>query len=91
MYHLDRTRKVKIVLGILTAIFFVLFMIGFAGGGQELIFDGYMSDPLYAIVMVGAFFAAIICLIGIIFINALEKDVAEWLKIIDKRIVDNNM
>ena len=91
MYSLDRTRKVKVVLGVLTALFVVLFIIGFAGGGHELIFDGFMNDPLYAIVMVAAFFAAIISIVGLLIVNALEKDIVEWLRILDNRIAEKNM
>ena len=90
MYSLDRTRKAKIFLGVLVVLFLVLSILGFAGGGRELIFDGYMNDPLFAIVMIAGFFAALISFVGLLVVNALEKDIAEWLKILDKRIAEKD-
>ena len=89
MYRLDRTRKVKIVFGVLTGIFFALFLLGYAGGGYELI-DGFMNEPLYAIVMVSSLFSAVVCLAGFFVVNALEKDIAEWLGILDQRITNKH-
>ena len=89
MYKLDRTRKVKIVFGVLTVIFFVLFLLGYAAGGYELI-DGFMNEPLYAIVMVSSLFSAVVCLVGFFVVNALEKDIAEWLGILDQRITNKH-
>ncbi|MBO5019912.1 MAG: hypothetical protein J6D52_04525 [Clostridia bacterium] len=84
MYKLDRTRKHKIVFGIMAFVFFVLFVRGFMRGGAEIIIDGFMNEPLPSIVMVSSLFGSIICLICFFTLNALEKDIAEWLKIIDK-------
>ncbi len=84
MYKLERTRKGKIVFGVLSLIFFVLFLRGYMGGGYEIIVDGYMNEPLSSIVMISSLFSAIICLVCFFVVNALEKDIVEWLKIIDK-------
>ena len=85
MYRLDRTRKYKVVFGILTLVFFVLFIRGFMHGGAEIIIDDFMNEPLPSIVMVSSLFCSIICLICFFVVNALEKDIAEWLKIIDQK------
>lgn len=85
MYKLDRTRKYKIVFGILTLVFFVFLVRGFMRGGAEIIIDGFMNEPLPSIVMVSSLFSAIICLICFLVVNALEKDIAEWLEIIDRQ------
>lgn len=90
MYKLDRVRRVKIVLGVLTLVFFVLFLLGYGGGGYEIIIDGFMNEPLYSIVMVSSLFSAVVCLIGFFVVNALEKDIAEWLGIFEKRITNKN-
>ena len=85
MYKLDRTCEYKIIFGVLTFVFFVLFVRGFMSGGAEIIFDGFMNEPLPSIVMVSSLFCGIICLICFLVVNALEKDIAEWLKIIDQK------
>ena len=85
MYKLDKTRKYKIIFGVLTLVFFVLFVRGLMRGGAEIIFDGFMNEPLPSIVMVCSLFCAIVCLICCLVVNALEKDIAEWLKIIDQQ------
>lgn len=88
MYKLDRVRRVKIVLGVLTLVFFALFLLGYGGGGYEIIIDGFMNEPLYSIVMVSSLFSAVVCLIGFFVVNELEKDIAEWLGILEKRITN---
>ena len=90
MYKLDRVHKAKIVLGVLTFVFFVLFLLGYVNGGDELITDGFINEPLYAIVMVSALFSAVVCCIGFFVVNALEKDIAEWLGILDERITNKH-
>ncbi len=90
MYKLDRVRRVKIVLGILTLVFLVLFFLGYGGGGYEIIIDGFMSEPLDSIVMVSSLFSAVVCLIGFFAVNALEKDIAEWLGILEQRITNKH-
>lgn len=88
MYKLDRVRKAKILLGVLILVFFVLFLLGYGSGGYEII-DGFMNEPLYSITMVCSLFSAIVCLAGFFIVNALEKDIAEWLGVLDKRITDS--
>ena len=89
MYKLDRVRKVKIFLGVLIFVFFALFLLGYVGGGYEIIMDGFMNEPLYSIAMVCSLFSAVVCLAGFFIVNALEKDIAEWLGILEKKITDN--
>lgn len=84
MYKLDRTRKMKIIFESLTVIFLVLFVRGFAGGGYEIIKYGFMNEPLASIMMVSSLFCAVICALGFFALNALEKDIAEWLEILEK-------
>ena len=71
MYKLDRTRKCKIVFGVLSLIFFVLCFRGIWNGGYEIITDGFMNEPLPSIVMVSSLFCAVICLVCFFVINAL--------------------
>lgn len=85
MYKLDRAHKVKIVLGVLTLVFFALFLLGYWGGGDETIIYGFINEPLCSIVMISSLFSAIVCLVGFFVVNALEKDIAEWLEILEKR------
>ncbi|MBR4030409.1 MAG: hypothetical protein IKJ06_03330 [Clostridia bacterium] len=84
MYKLDRTRRGKIVFGVLALVFFALFFIGYRGGGYEIIMYGFMNEPLSSIVMVSSLFCAVICMVCFFVVNALEKDIVEWLKILDK-------
>lgn len=85
MYRLDRTRKCKIVLGVFTIVFLVLSVCGYMGGGYEILEYGFMNEPLPSIIMVSSLFCAVICFVSFLGLNALEKDIAEWLKIIDKK------
>ena len=85
MYKLERTRKYKLIFGVLAFVFFVLFIRGFMRGGAEIIIDGFMSEPLPSIVMVSSLLCSIICLLCFLVVNALEKDISEWLKIIDQQ------
>lgn len=84
MYKLERVRRVKIVSGILSFVFFVLFLLGYHGGGYEIIIDGFMNEPLPSIIMVSSLFSTVVCLICFFVVNALEKDISDWLKILDK-------
>lgn len=84
MYKLDRTRKCKIIFCVLAIVFFVLSIRGFVAGGYEIIQYGFMNEPLSSIVMVSSLFCTIICLLCFFTVNALEKDITEWLKMIDK-------
>lgn len=90
MYKLDRARRVKIVLGVLTLVFFALFLLGYGGGGYEIIMYGFMNEPLFSIVMVSSLFCAVVCLVGFFVVNALEKDIAEWLGILEKKITNKH-
>ena len=83
MYKLERTRKGKIIFGILSLFFFALFLRGYMGGGYEIIINGCMSEPLSSIVMVSSLFSTVICLVCFFVINSLEKDIVEWLEILD--------
>ena len=77
MYKLERVRKCKIVLGILTLIFFALSFLSFGYSRANLTLPGYVS-----------LFCAIDCIVGIFVISTLEKDIAEWLGILENRIND---
>lgn len=84
MYRMDRTRKCKVAFGISALIFFVMCILGYGFGGKDLLEYGWMNDPLAGIVMVAAFFCTVICTIAFFTVHALEKDIAEWLEIVDK-------
>ena len=88
MYKLERVRTVKIVLGILTLVFLALFLLGYRGGGYEIILDGFMNEPLCSIVMVSSLFSAVVCLVSFFIVNALEKDITEWLGILETKITN---
>ena len=85
MYLMDRTRIGKLVFGILAAVFAVSCVVSYAAGGNELLLYGFMNTPLAAIVMVVSLFSSVICSAIYLVINALEKDITEWLKILDSR------
>ena len=85
MYRLDRTRKCRIAFCVLATVFLVLSVCGYMGGGYEILEYGFMNEPLPSIVMVSSFFCAFICFASVLGLNALEKDIAEWLKIIDRK------
>lgn len=79
MYTLERTKKMKTIWGCMAAGFFGLSVWNFMKGGGEPIFYGYMNRPLPTIVMVAAFFAALLC-VGVCFtLHAIEKDAADHL------------
>ena len=86
MYQLDRARKGKIAFGVLALVFVVLFIFGYGTGGYEVMTYGYMNEPIATIIMVVSLFSAVICLVAFLTMTALEKDIAEWLKILEKRI-----
>ena len=69
----------KAIWGSLSAVFFGLSVWCFMAGGAEPIFDGYMNEPLPSIVMVAAFFAAILSLVISLTLHAIEKDAADHL------------
>lgn len=85
MYRLERARRGKIAFGILAFVFAVLFFFGYGAGGYEMILYGYVNEPLAAIAMVVSLFSAMICLAACLTINGLEKDIAEWLSILDAK------
>lgn len=84
MYKLEQTRKCKIAFGFLTFLFLVISIIGYGVGGGELLEYGFMNNKLACITMVVAFFCMVICGLATVTIHALEKDIAEWLGIVDK-------
>ena len=83
MYQLDRARKCKFTFGILAFVFLILCIVGYGNGGCELIEHGFMNEPLASIVMVVSLFCAVVCAVACITIHALEKDIAEWLRILE--------
>ena len=90
MYKLERTRIGKIIFGMLASVFGILCLWCFAAGGSDLVFYGFTNTPLASLIMVASLFAAIICLAVCLTINALEKDIAEWLKILDNKQKDRH-
>ena len=77
MYKLDRTRKCKIILGVLTLLFFILPLIAAACHVDERTSDILsIASPLIAVV----------CLLGTCLAHALEKDIADWLGILEDRL-----
>ncbi len=79
MYKLERVCKCKIVLGILTLIFFILPLIAAACHVDQRTFD---------IILIASPLIAVVCLLGTCLAHALEKDIAEWLGILENRIND---
>ena len=79
MYKLDRTRKCKIVFIILTLLFFILPLIAAACHVDQRIFD---------IIAIASPLIAVVCLLGSCLAHALEKDIADWLGILENRIND---
>ena len=88
MYRLERTRRMKLVFGVLALVFAVLVIVGYGYGGDELIHYGFMNEPLAAIGMVVSLVGAVVCLVAFLTVNALEKDIAEWLEILESKIND---
>lgn len=85
MYTLERMKKWKTVWGSMTSGFFCLSGWQFLRGGGQLIVEGYTNELLSSIVMVAAFFAAIISLLICLTIRALEKDMEEQLKFLKNK------
>lgn len=85
MYRLERIHKCKIVFGILSIVFLCLFAFGIAGGYEIINFD-LMSETVLAAVLVTLPICALICVIVFLILNALEKDISEWLKKLDNWI-----
>ena len=86
MYQLERTRKWKRIFCALTVLFFFLSFLGYIAGGYELVAYGFITNaPLVCVIMVISLFSAIICLAVCLTINAIEKDIAEWLEILDTK------
>ena len=84
MYRLDRTRRLKFAAFILAFLSAVLTVVGYAGGGGELLENGFMNDPFEAILMIVSFFTMLIFLFLFVLIGSIEKDIAENLKSIDQ-------
>ena len=85
MYRLERAHKCKITFGVLAVVFFLCCILGYMSGGDELIQYGFMNTPLASIIMVVSLFAAIICFTACLTVNAMEKDIAEWLEILEAK------
>lgn len=71
MYKLERTQRVKIILGVGTFLSLLFAVLGYRYGGENLM----------VIALVAALFSGILYLI----INAIQKDVEEQLKNLDNR------
>jgi len=85
MYTLERTKKMKAIWGCIAAGFFGLSALSFFRGGAWLIFDGHMDRPLASIVMVVAFFAALLS-VGMCFtLHTIEKDAADHLSYLKRQ------
>lgn len=85
MYDLERTKKTIIIMFCLSAVSLLLTFIGFAGGGGELLTEGFMNNPGFAIMMfvfAGIFIMSLLTGIGF---SALSKDIAEVLKYLNSR------
>lgn len=85
MYHFDRTKKVVIFFYILSVISFVLTILGFANGGEEMLSYGFINNPLAAILMVVSFGLFLVTLLAGLGLSALTKDIAEELKLLENR------
>ena len=85
MYTLERTKKMKAIWGVLCAGFFGLSVLGFFKGGAWLLFEGHIDRPLASIVMVVAFFAAILSLVICLTLNGIEKDAADHLSYLKRQ------
>ena len=88
MYKLDRARRVKIILGVLTFFFLVVFFIAYLAGGCDLVIYGFLNYPFECMIMVCSLLSAVACLVGFFIVHALEKDIAEWLGILEKQIAN---
>lgn len=80
MYTLDRVQKAKIVTICLCILSFVISIICYAKGGDELIQHGFMNEPLASILMIACFICGLILLLLCCVIHAVQKDMAEHLK-----------
>ena len=80
MYWFERTHRWKFVFVALTIVSVILFFLGYGGGGRDMILYGFVNNPLYCIAMVVSLFSAIFCLIASLTLNALEKDITEWIR-----------
>ena len=76
----ERARKTIIIMFSISAISFVVMVIGFLGGGGELLSYGFINDPTPAILMFvsgGVFVLSLFTGIGF---NALKKDVEDEIR-----------
>ena len=89
MYTLERTCKYKAVWGILSFCFLTVSIWGLYRGGEEILIDGFMNEPLPSITMVASFFAAIISFFIFLTLHAIQKDIAEQLKCMKNYINSN--
>ncbi len=85
MYSLERTGKIKIVSWILSIIFLLISILCYFRGGDELLSYGFMNEPFCAVVMVAAFFVALVCALIAVALHAIQKDIAEHLKYLDHK------
>ena len=74
----------KAIWGCLAAGFFGLSVLSFFKGGGELLFDGFMNEPLASIVMVVSFFASILSVVIAQTLDGIEKDAADHLSYLKK-------
>lgn len=86
MYSLEKTRKIKIIVFILSVVSFIVGIIGYMGGGYEIIEHGFMNEPLPSIIMVVAFFMFIVLLILGCCLNAIEFDLQYHLKFLNEKM-----
>ena len=79
MYRLERTCKCKVLWGVLSVLFLLLSLWGYGYGGEELLHNGFLNEPLPCIVMVVSFFSFLISLGLFLTLRAIQKDIAEQL------------
>ncbi len=85
MYTLDRTQKVKIITICLCIAFFGLTVVGYLGGGYEILKYGFMNEVFYSIMMIVCFACGIMLLLLSVLINAIQNDLSEHLKYLDSK------
>ena len=89
MYSLDRTQKLFFVTLCLCVISFAGSYFGYCKGGDDIIWNGFMNFPLPAILMVVCFAVGVAFLVISLALYAIQKDLAEHLRYLEKKMNDS--
>lgn len=86
MYTLEKCKKMKIIIDLFSALFVILAVIAYCGGGYAMLLHGTMKSPGYSILMVVSAGAFIVLFLLGKCLNAIQTDIAAELKFLNEKM-----